>query len=102
LKCILILFQHYNHLSLDIVDLWFGLPQSCQNILITILNSLPADQATFLIATSNVNQQVPDEIAQIFDRPWKDKFSILLPSKEQRKKYFQIIKKTCLTVRKIF
>ena len=85
-------------MSLDIVELWDGLSDSCQRILVAILNSIPQDQATFLIATSNSNYILPDRINELFNRPWKDKFTVEIPTQEQRSEYFNSIKASCLKV----
>ena len=36
------------------------------------------------------------KLSKLFDRPWKDRFTVELPNEEQRRDYFEKIKNRCL------
>ena len=82
----------------DVVALWDGLSDSSQRILLAILKAIPAEQPTFLIATSTLDVALPSELKKLFDRPWKDKFNVQIPTEEQRTAFFLEVKESCLKV----
>ena len=80
------------------VALWDGLSDSSQRILLAILKAIPAEQPTFLIATSTLDVALPSALEKLFDRPWKDKFNVQIPTEEQRTAFFLEVKESCLKV----
>jgi hypothetical protein len=79
-----------------ICELWSGLPETGKSVLISSLESIPPSQGTLLIATNDKQQQIPLQLSKLFDRPWKDRFTVELPNEEQRRNYFEKIKNRCL------
>ena len=55
-----------------------------------------------LVATISDSDLLPNELKRIFDRPWKDQFSIEIPVTSQRKEYFNQIEESCYTPVPVF
>jgi len=77
----------------EIVSFWDGLTESSKSVLISSISNIHSSQGTILLATnSSGNSNLPIQLKDLFNRPWKDRYSVELPTSAQRREYFNQIK----------